>query len=195
MNLGPDLDPEAYAVKAFPAERPLPEPRLCGKGDSSVEPALCSLPLRCATSFAPRVGPQPLDLAVEDGAKGWQAALAPGEGDNAAACTGHLDQKYNTLASAGADWLTMRVSVARGLMLVCEGPFNARFKAAVEYVNTSTVGGNAQLLLDGSLAHYRRKLPKSLCSVVADDLAPGDHTLALRPTAKVLTGFSHLIWA
>jgi hypothetical protein len=208
MEMGPNLDPDMFAASSA-SERALPPPVLCGKPGSSVDPELCSVALHCATSFEPRVGPGPLDLeqvqaAAKSGAAGkpsggltgWASALAPGEGDNTAACTGHLDQKFNVLGKEGAGWLTLRIAgVQHGVLVVCEGPFSARFKAQVGYLNTSATGGNAQMELDGQPRHYARKLSKSLCSVVADDLSPGDHTLALRPTAKHLTGFSHVIWA
>jgi len=226
MDVGPNLDPEAYTVPAFPDERPLPDPLVCGKeGQSSVDAALCSVALSCATSFEPRLGAGPLELAplarapggstdadqspatkkllakYSDGGKGgkggWRVQLAPGEGDNTAACTGHLDQKFNMLAGAGGGWLAMVVpNVKVGVLIVCEGPFSAREKKKVEYLNTSLPGGNALMELDGWPYHYARKLTKSLCSVVADDLTPGTHVLALQATsASALTGFSHVIWA
>ncbi len=194
MEVGPTLERSEYAVPS----RPLPKPKLCGVGGSTLEPLTCSVRLRCATSFSPRTGQSPLDLASPPQPAGWSAALAPGEGDNAAECTGHLDQKYNTLAKQGAAWLKLPVRTEHGLLVVCEGPFSARSKLKVEYVNSSAVGGNAALELDGRPAHYARKLSKSLCSVVAEPkrLAKGDHTLALLPTSPtLLTGLSHVIWA
>ena len=135
------------------------------------------------------------DAAAPSGAF-WHATLAPGEGDNTDACTGHLDQKFNTLARAGGGWLALDLPpLEAGVVIVCEGPFSARYAKQVGYLNTSAVGGNAALEVDGRPAHYARKLSKSLCSVVSDRLAPGKHTVALKALQRSLTGFSHIIWA
>jgi hypothetical protein len=206
--MGPNLDTDYYTTP----ERTMPTSLYCGvesegKSTSSVDPLFCDTTFSCATSFEPRTGPSPLDLLVPKGkyrpkggggtgGKGWAAALAPGEGDNTAACTGHLDQKFNTL-SKGGEWLPMQLNgVHKGLLIVCEGPFSVREKTKVGYLNTSLKGGNAQLEVDGAgPAHYQRKLSKSLCSVVSDQLSPGDHTLAFKAMGPELTGFSHVIWA
>mmetsp|Transcript_19442 Transcript_19442/g.44089 ORF Transcript_19442/g.44089 Transcript_19442/m.44089 type:complete len:746 (+) Transcript_19442:145-2382(+) len=227
MELGPNLDPELYKLPAFPAERPLPKPLFCGPKNgrgfpSSVDAALCSEATRCATSYEPRKGQGPHDLAaaaaaaasnpgkkapikssapllsLAEAAPGWAVQLAPGEGDNTASCTGHVDQKFNALARQGAAPLSLEVEtkgpLARGLLMLCEGPFSARFAKEVGFFNTSTPGGNVALELDGKPVHYQRKVSKSLCSVVSDRLAPGRHTLKITPKGKALTGFSHVIW-
>lgn len=210
MEMGPNLDPEMYEVPSYPEERSLPPPLLCGKsGSSSVDALLCDTPLSCVTSFEPRMGKGPLDLLPnkknkhisletrEYKANGWEIALAPGEGDNTAACTGHLDQKFNTLSAATkqSQWLDLKITnVQHGIAIMCEGPFSARYQKEVGYLNMSD-GGNVKMQLDGKKWHYVRKLNKSLCSVISDDLSKGDHTISIQATADTLTGFSHLIWA
>mmetsp|Transcript_27387 Transcript_27387/g.49738 ORF Transcript_27387/g.49738 Transcript_27387/m.49738 type:complete len:783 (+) Transcript_27387:70-2418(+) len=217
MEMGPVLDPEYFATPNFPADRPLPASLHCGvkATSSSVDALFCDTPFQCATSFEPRTGPGPLDLLAPNKGKGkakapvaggsapvgggWKAFLAPGEGDNTASCTGHRDQKFNVLGQSGSEWLSMPLKgVSKGVLIVCEGPFSAREKSKVGYLNTSSVGGNAQFEVDGQgPKHYQRKLSKSLCSVVSDGggLSPGDHTLAIKALGPRLTGFSHVIWA
>ena len=59
-------------------------------------------------------------------------------------------------------------------------------------MNTSS---NVALELDGQPKHYQHKLTKSLCSVISDQLAPGDHILAFEAKDRTkFTGFSYLIW-
>ena len=191
MDMGPDLDESMYEVPP----RPLPPPSLCGQ--RSIEQAFCDVKFNCATTYEPRVGQSILDLtkglpSKYDGGK-WAAALAPGEGDNAAHCTGHVDAKKNVLGKQGDGWFAMKLrGVKKGLIIVCEGPFSARMEKQVTHVNTST---NVRLELDGQVTHYQRKLTKSLCSVVTDKASPGDHTLAFQAQGSILTGFSYVIWA
>jgi hypothetical protein len=133
--------------------------------------------------------------AKADGAL-WHITLAPGEGDNTESCTGHLDQKFNTLAREGSGWLALELPPLKaGVVIVCEGPFSVRYAKQVGYLNPSTSGGNAAMEVDGQPAHYSRKLSKSLCSVVSDSLSPGKHSVALKSLQRSLTGFSHIIYA
>lgn len=216
MEMGPKLDPEMYEVASYPQERSLPPSLLCGKqGSSSVDENLCNMKLKCVTSFEPRTGLGTLDLLKSSSnknnqvsnrlykANGWEVALAPGEGDNTASCTGHLDQKFNTLSKLnnnndgqkGSTWLDLKINVKEnGIAIICEGPFSARYAKNVGYFNMSK-GGNVKMQLDGKTHGYVRKLSKSLCSVVSDDLKEGDHTISIQAIGNALTGFSHLIWA
>ena len=47
-------------------------------------------------------------LPPKEGVK-WNVELAPGEGDNAAHCTGHVDAKRNMLGKRGSGWMVLRV--------------------------------------------------------------------------------------
>jgi len=203
MEMGPNLDADMYQVPKYPSERPLPKPLLCGKASSSVDAILCNIALNCATSFEPRMGQGTLDLSPRYDVKqhskqykGWEVSLSPGEGDNTAACTGHLDQKFNTLSKNNNQWLDMKIdNVKHGTAIICEGPFSQRYAKLVGYINT-TEGGNAKIKLDSHNWHYERKLSKSLCSVISDKLSPGTHMISIQTSStKSFTGFSHLIWA
>ena len=51
-------------------------------------------------------------LPPKEGLK-WNVELAPGEGDNAAHCTGHVDAKRNMLGKKGSGWMVLRVPKVR----------------------------------------------------------------------------------